>query len=192
MSTFAQEIGSKVAEGDLWSLRIPEVKLSGVTLEDSAKRIIQAFKASHPSETRLKGVVISLPEKADIRVTVDLTDVPVGLAFKYIADAAMCVVREREGIVTLAPLSAAGNKRAILAFEPSANVKSALKLDVATDSAKFNAALSRLGVNASVFERAEYIPPRNLVIVKGPDREIALLRSVIELIDRGASIELKR
>jgi len=192
MPTAAQENTREVSGAKLWSLPIPELKFSDVKLEEAAKQTMAAFRAAHPTENGIKGVVVSLPENDDVRVTFDLRDAPVGLAFKYLADLAFCVVTERDGIVALSALNGPGNKPVILVFVPTVKVKAALGLRRSTNSARLTAALNRVAVKASLLDRAEYSASRDLLFFEGPGGEMAFLRSVIELIERGAVIKMKK
>jgi len=187
----AQDSGHEGNEAPVWTLQIPELSFKNATIEEAATQTLRALQAAYPREKRLKGIVISLPSEYDLRVTLTAKNIPVGIAFKYIARSVLCVVTERDGIVTLTPLTAVANKDTVVVLEPSARVKATLGLGATTNEKQLRDSIQRLSVNDSLITTADYDSTKNLLLFKGTATELTLLESALELIDRGANIRSK-
>ena len=191
MGNFTQANEPKIDVSEAFGLLIPEIKFDNTTLEDAAAMTLLAFRKAHPADQGIKGIIVSAPKKADVRITLILRNVPVGIAFEHIAASGLCVVSIRDGIVTLAPSALGVNSPEVFAVQPSKRLAIALKLNKAPDSEKLRSTLMHMGINPLAFEIAEFKSSQNLLFFKAVDREIDILRSVIELIERGVAIEKK-
>ncbi len=170
-------------------LEIPDLKLENASIPEAAELVFQQFRALYPKDERLHGIVVQNMESVDLRITAHLRNIPMGVAFSYIAQAGFGVASENDGMVIISSKGYKDEK--IDVIQVNDRVKSLLQLSSKPTVHDVSSTLERLGIRETLITVCDYYVEKEFIFVRGFAEEVNLLRSAVELITRGVDVSLK-
>lgn len=174
---------------DYMLIRIPKISIQEASLDEALKQVADYARESGAENKGFSGFkLVADKQGLKKRISLDLRDVPLGLAFKYIAGYEHMNVTTQDGVVVVY----AKKEKINATIRFSDKFRKALGVEEAITKQEVIECLRYLKIDFSDADDVVLSYDQNLAILELNEIEANYLDSLLHLIEKGLPIERKR